>query len=309
MIKIESLTKIWPGITALDKVSFEVRQGSIHGFLGPNGAGKSTTMNIITGLIPPTSGRVFIKNHDVCKERKSVLGLVGFLPEHAPLYDNMNVLEYLKFVASINMVPSREIKKNVDEIIHSCGLLKVFSRTIGNLSKGFRQRVALAQTLVHSPELVILDEPTVGLDPNSVIEIRNLIKSLAGGRTVLFSSHTLHEVDLLCDDITIIGNGRIMRSGNKKKIINDFQTGQVVVADVKKWNDAMATEVKLNMSVERVEYVRKNDHYVVKFFSGKDVDIRHQISKYLVECEADLLSLTEERPGLEDIFQKVTVDE
>jgi len=186
----KQIGKEYPGRVALSDVSFKVKKGSIHGFLGPNGAGKTTTMKILNGLVVPTTGQFEIS------------GSIGFLPENPPLYGNMTVDEYLSFVFSIyeknTSLRSNEIQKRIDSVKEKCGLMNVSNRLIENLSKGYKQRVGIAQALVHSPEIIILDEPTVGLDPVAIVEIRNLIQSLKGSHTILFSSHQLHEVELLC---------------------------------------------------------------------------------------------------------------
>ncbi len=210
MIEVDNLVKKYGDLYALHGVSFRVEAGEVVGFLGPNGAGKTTTMRVITGFMPPTSGTVRVSGHDVLDDAIEARRQIGYLPGTPPLYNDLTVLAYLGFVAKIKGVPSTARRERIDHALESCGLTTVRQRVIGTLSKGFRQRVGIAQALVHDPKVLILDEPTVGLDPHQIIEIRNLIASLAGQRTIVLSTHILPEVAQLCRRVIIVNAGRIV---------------------------------------------------------------------------------------------------
>jgi len=291
---VNAITKIWPGLKALDKLSFLVKKGTIHGFLGPNGAGKSTMLNILVGLTNPSEGSV------------EVNGTIGFLPENPPLYENMVVDDYLKFVAQIFKMEKSTVRTQIDEIINQCSLTPVKKRLIRNLSKGFKQRVALAQAMINNPDIIILDEPTVGLDPNSVIEFRNLILSLREKHTILFSSHQLTEVDKICDDLTIINKGILIESGPKEKIKKMFDSKQVLNIELLNWNTNTQNDMSNLFGFERMEVALKNNHTFIKIYLNSLQDVRSQISKYLVENNCGLVSMNEERLDLEDVFKEIT---
>jgi len=300
VIELKNISKSYPGTEALKEISFNVVKGSIHGLIGPNGAGKSTTMNIIAGLTTPTSGELIINGKGI-----------GLLPENPPLYLNMKVGEFLTFVAEINGVEKSILKERVKEIVQKCGLVEVEGRIIGNLSKGFKQRVGIASTLVFSPEIIILDEPTVGLDPFSIMEIRELIVSLKKEHTILLSTHQLHEANLICSDITIISRGQILRSGPLAEIQKAFRPRQVVKALVRDWNiiksDEILKEVREFFPCENVEVETKNDKSTeLRFFSQTSDDFRPNISNYLMNKKVGLLKFEEEQMDLEEIFIRST---
>ena len=209
MIEISDLVKYYGDVAAVDHISFKVQKGEILGFLGPNGAGKTTTMNILTGYISATSGKVTINGHDILEEPASAKKAIGYLPEQPPLYLDMTVLEYLKFVSELKNVPKKERIRRIAEIMYITRIADVADRVIHNLSKGYRQRVGIAQALIGDPEVLVLDEPTVGLDPNQIAETRNLIKTLGKNHTIILSTHILSEVQALCDRVVIISGGRI----------------------------------------------------------------------------------------------------
>ena len=210
MIKVEGLTKRYGDVTAIEDLSFEVEKGEIVGFLGPNGAGKTTTMRIITGFLPSTDGMVSVAGHDIFEKPMEVKKRIGYLPEHPPVYADMTVAGYLKFVSKIKGVPRSARADAIDRMVERCGLKDVRKKIIGKLSKGYRQRVGLAQAMIHDPEVLILDEPTIGLDPKQIIEIRELVKSLAGDQTIILSTHILPEVMMICQRCLIIDRGRIV---------------------------------------------------------------------------------------------------
>jgi ABC-2 type transport system ATP-binding protein len=300
VIELKNVSKSYPGTEAVRDISLKVMKGSIHGLIGPNGAGKTTTMNIIAGLTTPTSGEVIINGKGI-----------GLLPENPPLYLNMKVGEFLTFVAEINGVDQLILKKQVKDIIKKCGLIDVEGRIIGNLSKGFKQRVGIASTLVFSPEIIILDEPTVGLDPFSIMEIRELIVSLKKEHTILLSTHQLHEANLICSDITIISKGTILQSGPLAEIQKAFRPRQVVKALVRDWKiikpDEILKEVREFFPCENVEVETKNDQGTeLRFFSQTNDDFRPIISNYLINKKVGLLKFEEEAMDLEEIFIRST---
>ena len=213
MIEVQNLSKRFPTQVAVEDVSFSVREGEIVGFLGPNGAGKTTTMRVLTGFLPPTAGTARIAGHDIVMQSRRARASLGYLPESAALYPEMRVREYLAFRARLEEVPAREVHAHVDEVVESCLLAEVANRKIENLSKGYRQRTALAGALIHRPPVLILDEPTVGLDPTQIIKIREMIRTLGRERAVLLSTHILPEVDAVCDRVLIIDRGRIVAEG------------------------------------------------------------------------------------------------
>lgn len=292
-IEIENLCKMYPGRMALDNISFSVKKGSIHGFLGPNGAGKSTTMKILSGLIPETSGRF------------KVNGKIGFLPEHPPVYGNMSVLDYLKFVLSIYGEGNQ--KKQLTEVIRKTGLDDVQNRLIGNLSKGYQQRVGIAQALIHSPDIIILDEPTVGLDPVAIADIRSLILELKNEHTILFSSHQLHDVELLCSDITLINRGTIVVSGAIDTILSDLKTNMVLKARVLTFTKEHEQKILNLFPIESIEV--QSDHeqknMLLKISTKGKADVRSELTRFLAAPEISLLEFAEEKGDLEDLFKRM----
>jgi ABC-2 type transport system ATP-binding protein len=210
MIKVEGLTKRYGDVTAIEDISFQVGKGEIVGFLGPNGAGKTTTMRIITGFLPSTDGTVSVAGNDIFEKPMEVKKKIGYLPEQPPLYADMTVAGYLKFVSKIKGVPRSARSGAIDRVVERCGLKETRKKIIGKLSKGYRQRVGLAQAMIHDPQVLILDEPTIGLDPKQIIEIRELVKSLAGDQTIILSTHILPEVTMICQRCLIIDRGRIV---------------------------------------------------------------------------------------------------
>ncbi|MBC7714941.1 MAG: ABC transporter ATP-binding protein [Rhizobacter sp.] len=292
-IEIENLCKVYPGRMALDNVSFSVKKGSIHGFLGPNGAGKSTTMKILSGLIPETSGK-FIVN-----------GKVGFLPEHPPVYPNMTVKDYLNFVFSIYAYTGSS--NHIVEVMKKTGLTDVQNRLIGNLSKGYQQRVGIAQAIVHSPEIIILDEPTVGLDPVAIADIRALINELKNDHTILFSSHQLHDVELLCSEITLINQGKIVVSGAIDTILSDLKTNMSVKARVMNFSEEAKKKLQSTFAVETVtfEQDRENKNTILRIATKGKNDIRPELARFLSDSSIGLLEFYEERSDLEDLFKRI----
>jgi ABC-2 type transport system ATP-binding protein len=295
-IVLNHVSKHYPGVTALDDVSFSVTKGSVHAFLGHNGAGKSTAMKIITGLIPASAGSVEVSSK------------IGFLPENPPLYTNMTVIDYLSFVAKIQTLDSHK-KVDLKEVIQKCGLKGMEKRMIGNLSKGYKQKVGIAQALVFSPEIIILDEPTVGLDPKAIAEIRDLILGLKDEHTILLSTHQLHEASLICNDVTIINKAKILKTGPLEEVQKSFQTAQVLKAIVKKWDDNIREKVLSFHSFEDIQIEKQGDVTELHLTSRSGEDLRSELLQVLVQSGASPLELSEVKLDLEDIFKKVTSEE
>lgn len=295
-IQANQLTKEYPARRALTNITFKVKKGSIHGFLGPNGAGKTTTMKILTGLVGQTSGEFKIE------------GQIGFLPENPPLYLNMTVNDYLKYVMNIYTESFNQAR--LDEVKKECGLIEVGERLIGNLSKGFKQRVGIAQALIHNPEIIILDEPTVGLDPVAIVEIRNLIASLKNKHTVLFSSHQLHEVELLCDEITLVNNGQVIVSGSINEIQNKLTTKRHYRAEVLNFKNENENELKKQFAIDSIEFQKKDDLFILNIFAQVAFDPKQDLKKltqYLGQDSIGLISFQEEKLDLEEIFKRMTI--
>lgn len=304
-IRLISVSKEYPGVKALTNVTLTVKKGSIHGFLGPNGAGKTTAMKIMAGLIPATGGAVEILGTNP----KFASPRVGFLPENPPLYQGMKVKDYLSFVASINGVSKENLSKSIEDTMKKCSLHSVADRLIGNLSKGFKQRVGIAQALIHSPELVILDEPTVGLDPVAIQDIRDIILSLGEERTILFSSHQLYEVGLLCKEISVINKGEIIQSGTIGEIQKRLQAKQVLKVEIGGWTEQYQNELLTKYPLEVVSTIAGKEGTLLRLMSKTDEDLRQKISLFLIEKGCQLYSLAEEKMELEEIFNRLTKTE
>jgi len=279
---------------ALNEITFSVKKGSVHGFLGPNGAGKSTTMKILSGLIPETQGEF------------TVNGKVGFLPEHPPVYPNMTVKDYLQFVFDIYS-PEKKKTNAVADVMEKTGLTLVKDRLIGNLSKGYQQRVGIAQALVHSPEIIILDEPTVGLDPVAIAEIRELITKLKTDHTILFSTHQLHDVELLCSDITLINHGKIVVTGPLDQILEGLKTKTIILARVAKFTEADKTRLLKEFKLEKVEInndSERND-IALRIVAPTKNTLKQDLARFLAVPEIGLLEFGEEKMDLEEVFKQM----
>ncbi len=308
-IKVTNLTKYYGDYLAVDNISFEAKKGEILGFLGPNGAGKSTTMKIITTYLPPTSGTVEVDGFDVEEKSLDVRKKLGYLPELNPLYYDMNVVDYLDFVAKLDGIPVNEIKKKREEMIKVCGLESVRGKDIGTLSKGYKQRVGLAQAMINNPDVLILDEPTSGLDPNQIIEIRNLIKKLGKEKTVVLSTHILSEVTATCNRVIIINKGKIVANGTPEELQARSKGQSVVILEVKNNCDknALSAALKDIRSVNKVEFVKDNgDSFLFNIYGEHGADLREVISNKVMQQKAMVLSMQAKQSSLEDIFRELT---
>ena len=305
MIAVDGITKYYGPKLAIDGISFEVKQGEILGFLGPNGAGKSTTMKIITAFMPPTTGRVTVMGYDTVDDSLEVRKRTGYLPENNPLYTDMKVESFLRFVASAKNVKRKNIKASVDNVIMECGLEEVRGRIISRLSRGYRQRVGLAQALINDPPVLILDEPTIGLDPRQIYEIRQLIKDLSGSRSIILSSHILPEVSQLCDRVAIINRGKIVAIDTPSNLTAQLSDHRIIELLV---GERMDDALDLVKGIEGVVSVsRLNSHIVIE--TSRDMDIRPVIARKIVEAGIPLMELHAKEMSLEDIFMELVTEE
>ena len=308
LIEVKNLVKKYGNHLAVDDLSFSVKEGQIYGFLGPNGAGKSTTMNIMTGYISASSGEVIINGHDILKEPELAKKSIGYLPEIPPLYMDMKVSEYLRFVAELKQIEKVAREESVEEAISLVGLEDVKDRLIKNLSKGYKQRVGLAQAIIGFPEIIILDEPMVGLDPKQIIEMRELIRALAKEHTVILSSHILAEVREMCDHIMIISNGKLVASDTPQNLEKMMSGTETIVAEV----EGKVTAVKKALKgLEGVTFeVKENKKGVILLeIKTKDKDMRKEISHALIEEDCQIITLKKEMVSLEDVFLGLTEKE
>jgi len=308
MIEVKNLVKSYGGIVAVDDLSFSVGKGEIVGFLGPNGAGKTTTMRILSGYIPATSGTVLVGGKDVFTESLAVRERIGYLPENVPLYTDMRVSEYLHYRGALKGLHGKKLKSCIGDVVDMCGLGDVRKRIIAQLSKGFRQRIGLADALLHEPDLLILDEPTIGLDPNQIRNIRNLIKGLGGSHTVLLSSHLLAEVEMTCQRVLIINRGRIVASDTPENLAGALKGNMQVMVEIKADSREVCAELGRIDGVVRVSCEKDGVWGTFICETKRGVDPRDRIFEVVSRKGWTLRELREERRNLEDIFVALTSD-
>ncbi|MBI4455696.1 MAG: ABC transporter ATP-binding protein [Acidobacteria bacterium] len=310
MIQVEHLTKRYGNTLAINDVTFDVKKGEILGFLGPNGAGKTTTMRILSGFIPATDGKARVSGYDVFEQPLEVKRRIGYLPENPPLYQELSVDSFLTFVAQIRGVKSEQISDRLEAVKEQCGLEDMGSRLIKYLSKGYRQRVALAQALIHDPDVLILDEPTVGLDPKQIIEVRELIKRLAGEHTIILSSHILPEVSMTCQRVVIINNGRVVATDTPENLKTTLAGSNQVQIEFRGDMDGVRRALA---SLGHLKSVRPEstsaNAAVLRVEVEPGFDERADMARAVVQSGADLLELKTTGPSLEDIFLKLTTEE
>lgn len=311
MIEIENLTKKYGDHVAVDHLSFRIDRGMIYGFLGPNGAGKSTTMNIMTGYIAATEGTVKINGYDILKEPEKAKKSIGYLPEIPPVYSDMTVYEYLKFVAELKKVPKEERKEQIEDIMEQTRVYDVKDRLIKNLSKGYKQRVGLAQAIIGYPEVIILDEPTVGLDPKQIIEIRELIKELAQKHTVILSSHILSEVSAVCDHIMIISKGKLVASDTPEGLMAMMKGGRQLMLSVKGRKESLEAVLKEYPQITdyRFETAKEEGCICTTLSIEGEEDIREKLFYRLCEEKMPIMELVPAERTLEDVFLELTGEE
>ena len=310
MIEVTNLTKKYGDHIAVDHLSFRVEKGQIYGFLGPNGAGKSTTMNIITGYLAASEGTVTIDGKDVQKDPEEAKRSIGYLPELPPLYVDMTVREYLEFVAELKKVPKKERKQQIDEVMEMTQITDMQQRLIRNLSKGYRQRVGLAQAILGYPEVIILDEPTVGLDPKQIIEIRDLIRKLGENHTVILSSHILSEVSAVCDHNMIIAHRKLGASDSPENLQKLMSGSMELNLEVKGSAAAVKSALQEISQIDRIEENTEASKNVAKLkvISKENADIREQVFYALADAKLPILEMTHAEKSLEDIFLELTED-
>lgn len=310
MIEVTNLTKRYGDHVAVDNLSFRVEKGQIYGFLGPNGAGKSTTMNIITGYLAPSGGTVVIDGKDIQKEPEEAKKKVGYLPEMPPLYMEMTVEEYLAFAAELKKVPSKERKEQIENVMEMTGISDMRGRLIRNLSKGYRQRVGLSQAILGDPEVLILDEPSVGLDPKQIIEIRDLIRRLGENHTIILSSHILSEVSVMCDHIMIIAHGQLVASDSPEglqKLMEGSMELELTVKGEYELLEHILREIPGVASVEKMTSREKNFSRI-KVISGENTDVREAVFFALADAKLPVMEMVHSEKSLEDIFLELTDD-
>ncbi len=311
-ITVQNLTKFYGREKAIDNISFEVKTGEILGFLGPNGAGKTTTMKIITCYMPPTSGKVEIDGYSTALQSMEVRRKIGYLPELNPLYHDMNVTEYLTYTARLHGLRQADLRVRLREMVGVCGLGGVRHKDIGELSKGYKQRVGLAQAMIHDPEVLILDEPTSGLDPNQIVEIRNLIRKLGRAKTVILSTHILSEVQATCDRVLIINEGSIVANGTPEELQRKFHSADMITLELKSFTQNPMVDVfpklKAINQVENVEYKGSiEDIHQFVLYTEKGSDIREKIFHGAVSEKWILLEMSRKTTSLEEVFHKLTM--
>jgi len=306
MIKVENLTKRYPGHTAIQDLSFEVETGEIMGFLGPNGAGKTTTMRILTSFLPPTSGRATVAGYDIFTQSLQARAHLGYMPESVPLYNDMRVNEYLDYRAAIKAVPHRRVAERVGDVKELCGLKEVERKLIGALSKGYRQRVGLADALLAEPDLLILDEPTIGLDPNQIRQVRELIKNLGKQHTILLSTHILPEVEMTCSRVIIIHQGRIQACDTPDNLLGQIRQAGVVVVEAKVGAEDGAEELKKISGVREVMMDVDGDWKKFSLRVESGADVREEIFRLATARHWSVRELSQRRATLEDVFVEIT---
>jgi len=312
MIKVEGITKRYPGHTAVDNISFEVEKGQIVGFLGPNGAGKTTTMRILTCFMPPTSGTATVAGFDVLENPLEVKRRIGYLPETPPLYPEMEVAEYLTFVGKLKGLSGDNLKKRVAEVSEKCNVADVSQKLISKLSKGYKQRVGLAQAIIHNPDVLILDEPTSGLDPKQIHETRDLIKGLAGEHTIILSTHILPEVEQICERVVIISRGKLVATDSMESLKSRMHGSQLIGLTVETQTESGSVQEKLERvaGVSRVilkEALEGGFAFEVESLQGRRVQA--DLARAVVEAGWNLTELRPVSLSLEEVFLQLTATE
>ncbi|MBN1291985.1 MAG: ATP-binding cassette domain-containing protein [Candidatus Latescibacteria bacterium] len=308
MIEVDNLTKYYGTKIALDKVSFTVRKGEVLGFLGPNGAGKSTAMKIITCYLSPTEGSVKVDGLDVFDDSLEVRKRIGYLPETPPLYLDMTVKNYLEFAAKIKGVDKKNLQESVDTVVDKCGLSQYYRSQCRALSKGFRQRVGIAQAMVHNPLVLILDEPTIGLDPIQIVEIRHLIKSFGGEHTVVLSTHILPEVDMTCERVIIINDGTVVAEDTTSNLRSRLPQTEQIYLEIRGNSSQLLSKLEAIQGINSVNEDKCSDNIIIyEIKADNKTDVRPEIAKTVIGENLELLQLKDVSLTLEDIFINVTM--
>ncbi len=309
MIKVKNLTKRYVNMNAVDDISFHVKENEIVGLLGPNGAGKTTTMRILTCFMPATAGTATVAGYDVFTDSLNVRQQIGYLPENVPLYLDMRAYEYLMFRAKLKNIPRRERRKKIEYCLEMTGITDVQKQIIGTLSKGYKQRVGLADTLIHDPKILILDEPTIGLDPNQIRQIRGVIKGLGQKHTVLLSTHILPEVEMVCDRIMIINKGKIVAMDTPSNLMKQMKTGSNLVLEIRGDGEKIKNSLSKVDAVQSVTYRKKDDANEFYVDGTGEKDIREDIFNCIVRDNYILREMKKQTITLEEIFHQITTKE
>ena len=307
MIEVKNLTKRYGPTVAVDNVSFNAKAGEVLGFLGPNGAGKTTTMRVLTCYLSADEGNATVDGYDVFDQSVEVRKRIGYLPESAPLYLDMGVIDYLKFIAQVRDIPKSQRQQRTKQVIDICGLESVIQKDVGELSKGFRQRLGLAQSLIHDPPILIMDEPTSGLDPNQIIEIRNLIKEIGKEKMIIFSTHILPEVSATCSRILIINNGKIVANGSPESLAERAKGGEVVDITIRGPADEIESKLQGLNFVNEFDCVNTVDGLLsYRIASEKGTNAAEELFQCVVQNGWSLTELRQESVSLEDVFRELT---
>lgn len=304
MIQVKNVTKKYGNFTAVSNISFDIKEGEIVGFLGPNGAGKSTTMNMITGFIEPTEGEIIINGYDVLKKSKKAREQIGYMPEGVPLYYDLTVKEFINYMAELRGLSKEDKKQNVKKVIEETNLFEVQNTLIKNLSRGYKQRVSLAGALVGNPKVLILDEPTVGLDPKQITEIRNLIKSLKGKHTVILSSHILSEVSQICEKVIIINKGKILAVDTPENLENKVKGQNAILVTIEDFENKIEEVTKNIEGVKEIKLIKDNEDGTKQYsiISDKNIDLRKIIFETFAKEKITIFELKKTEATLEEAF-------
>lgn len=308
MIEIKALSRHFGELKAVDEISFEVHSGEILGFLGPNGAGKTTTMRMMVGFLQPTGGTISIDGKNINENPIETSAHIGYLPEHNPLYDEMIVYDYLKYMADLRGMNPVNFAERLRYVIGKCGLQAVMAQSIATLSKGYRQRLGLAQAIIHDPAILILDEPTSGLDPNQILEIRDLIRELGAHKTVILSSHIMQEVQALCDRVIIINKGKIIADDTVQNLSSGYGDKSQLVVEIEAEEPDLNELFALYPEVELVESSFENGVSTLVFESNADYDLKREIAKYMSKKGLLVLGMYSRQHSLEEVFHGLTTD-
>ena len=309
MIKVQDLSKNYGDVQAVKSINFEIDDGEIVGFLGENGAGKTTTLKMLTGYLVPTKGNVEINDLNINDSALEIQKQIGYLPELNPLYPEMSVYEYLEFIARVRNITGKSFREALARVVERCGLQGVVHKLESSCSKGYKQRIGLAGSMIHDPKILILDEPVTGLDPNQIVEIRELIKSLGREKLVLMSSHILQEIQATVDRIMIIHQGEIVANGTNEELMSSFKGNTILNLEVRNANENTLKDLSIAVAnINVVEVNEKKDHHVIQLEYSQETDPREDLFNYAVNSDWVILKMTPTTTDLEDVFRKLTME-
>ena len=309
MIKVQDLSKNYGDVQAVKSINFEIDDGEIVGFLGENGAGKTTTLKMLTGYLVPTKGNVEINDLNINDSALEIQKQIGYLPELNPLYPEMSVYEYLEFIARVRNITGKSFREALARVVERCGLQGVVHKLVSSCSKGYKQRIGLAGSMIHDPKILILDEPVTGLDPNQIVEIRELIKSLGREKLVLMSSHILQEIQATVDRIMIIHQGEIVANGTNEELMSSFKGNTILNLEVRNANENTLKDLSIAVAnINVVEINEKKDHHVIQLEYPQETDPREDLFNYAVNSDWVILKMTPTTTDLEDVFRKLTME-